>query len=365
MDIPVVYQYYPIVPLSDLSDLYSAGENTLNNKKICIISYLPKTLRIDGKFPFNNVYVLFVQNTATVTSVQWSIQLYKNGLRVTDNSFFGTRGGTSNQFVVGFPADLFDSNGQLKVDRMRVTCRVEKNAEIKTLTVEHNFAKMLNVQNAGLFSPAQSMLFAGTPAVSNFLFNHLKDYFHNGSISWFDDVVDVDAVGENTLMRIAASLAYHTISTAQRPVFLPEGYYDLTEFSNSHIETFLTDPNATTYEGEFTSGICSLPLHVLNEVLAGTAIPDFDNINLNNKIYSMIVYDPQVLVNNVQDEFLQVVPIKLADLKERLVIDKQRFTELYVLTMFPKSAITLAAVVVKYIYACSVENDCRDCKNRS
>src|SRR5262244_3868514 len=110
MDVPYTYQYYPAVPLSDLSDLFSVGDRRLNNQRICIISYLPKILRIGIDFKtIENRYVLFMENTSSVDSITWTIQFYNKG-KAFDDAGLELTGANTNDFVVSMNENLFNSN---------------------------------------------------------------------------------------------------------------------------------------------------------------------------------------------------------------------------------------------------------------
>ncbi|MGB8194700.1 MAG: hypothetical protein WCF67_22395 [Chitinophagaceae bacterium] len=360
MDVPVIYQHYPAVPLSELSDLYSAGNNTLDGQRICIVSHLPKTLTIHEDFPFNNAYTLFIENTATVDSIAWTYKLYNKGERKNDNTFFDVSGAGTNRFSLAFRNSLFDASGDFRFDKLRIFCEVRRGGNRITLEVEHNFAKMINVREINFTAANMSPFFAGNPQVTNYLMNHLRGYFSTPGIIWNGGIVDIDTSGEFTLQKIVMAIIHRNLVTADIAWLQPDGYFDLNEYTNHGIQAFLN--NDTPYAGTFANGLCDLPLHVLNDVLqANNQLPDFFNITKANNVYGMIVHEAP-FVKSVSDELLTPVSAKLAASKQRLISNKPRFIELFHLSLFPKSAINLTAAVVKYLFECSKKNKCQDCK---
>jgi hypothetical protein len=362
MDIPAIYQYYPALPLSELSDLYSAGNNTLANKNIAILSYLPRTLRIHPDFPFTNTYILLLQDTDKVTSITWDVKLFGKGQLKVD-PVFAVRGGVnSNRFSLEFRNDIFEANGNIKYDKLKITCKVQKGAEIKELTLEHALIKIINTKEVGLFTGTQSTL-AGDPITTNYMINQLADYFPEAQV-WNNKLVDVDVTNQHTLWKIVQGIIYDNLLDAQSNFLKTPLFYDLTSYYNLSFEAMVNN-NEAEYEGQFTSGICNLPLHILSDVLGpNNQVPDYLNIGTGNKVYSMIVYDQFLAVNTVEDDFLMTIPQKIADSKERLVAAKASARELYHFSQFPKSAIMLTAMLIKYLFECSKKNECKDCKNR-
>lgn len=360
MDIPVIYQYYPSVPLSDLSDLYSPGTFTLANKKICIISFLSKTLRINPDFPFKNTYILFLEDVAKVDSIDWTFQLYKRGETVTDPAFMRVKGDHSNRCSIEFRGNIFDGAGALMYDRLRVSCKVKKGPEEKTLYVEHSLVKMLDVREVGLFTNNQTLL-SGDPATTNYMINHLTDYLPKGTIMWNGKEVHTDLLGERTLAKIVMGIIYEVLMTSEDHLFDPPLFYDLSKHYNYGVENFINNAAIKEYDGDLTAGIARIPMHILNDVIgADNEVPDFNNINASNEVYSMIVYDQALTVNTIEDEFLMTIPQKLAKSKERLAVNKIRTRKLYHFAQFPKSAITLTSLIIKYLFECSRKNECRD-----
>jgi hypothetical protein len=362
MDIPAIYQYYPSVPLSDLSDLYSPGNNTLANKKICIISALPKTLRINQQFPFKNTYTLFLQDITTVDSIDWEVKVYRNGAKITAPSFIGKTGEKTNRYTLEFHTDIVDpASGFIRADKIKVICKVKKGAEEKELSVEHRLVKAWNAREAGMFSHNQTVLPDGDPATTNYMVNHLNDFIQKDTIFWNQSPVHVDVTGENTLMKIVMGIVYNVLETSEDHLFTPPVFYDLNKHRNYGVENLINKADITEYDGPFTAGISRLPLHLLSDVLGnGFEVPDYNDITSANKVYGMIVYNQALTVNTVEDDFLMTIPAKIQDSKERLAANKTRTRALYHFAQFPKSAITLTALFVKYLFECSRKNECKD-----
>lgn len=360
MIIPKIYRSYPRVPLAELSDLYSPEDITLAGKKIAVVSYLPKTLRVHNDFPLNNVYILFVQDTDTADSITWSYKLYKNGTQAANLFSVEDAGKNSNRFSLTFK-EMFEANGDFRFDKLKITCTIRKGAETKELILNHTFVKMLNVKETGIESENQNMLFLGEPQTSNYLLNHLRDYFES-PLKWRDEIIDFDFSEEKTLLRIVMAIIEHNFITSKGFVDA-EKYFRFEEYENKGIEEHLNDNKP--YNEEYSNGLAGIHLHILNEIMGDTLyIPDFTDINPTQQVFSIIKYDPDVRLDTIEDEFLMVIPLKVHDLRERLDIDTARFTELYNLTLFPKAAIKLAAVMVRYLFECSKKNECKDCKNR-
>ncbi len=98
MDIARTYNYYPDVPLSDLSHLSSEGQ-FWNGKKLCVVSYLSKILRIGDNIAFNNNYLLFLQDLVTVGGPTWSYILNTDYKNKTDQATLNSRFKKQNDIV--------------------------------------------------------------------------------------------------------------------------------------------------------------------------------------------------------------------------------------------------------------------------
>lgn len=360
MNIPAIYQYYPSLPLSELSDLYSAGDNTLNGQRACIISHLPKTLRTRDRFPFNNAYVLFIENTTVVDSIDWSVKLYNRNEELPNIGFAEESGNHTNRFTLSFTESAFSGSNMPQVDKLKITCVVKRGANKLELSVQHNFALMINVENSGLSGPNQSAYFAGNPFVTNYLMNHLKDYLLSEALLWNNSNIDLDA--DDSLRKIVTAIIYNNVTTAGAIFPVLGDSYDLNEYNNTGIYDLINENKV--YEGSFINGICRLPLHILNDAMDGTnTLPNFENISDANPVYQMILHEPPAEDEN-DDEYMNSVSANLAASKRRLTDNRARLTELYNLTMFPKPAIKLTAILIKFLFECSKKNECKDCKNK-
>jgi|CXWL01.1.fsa_nt_gi hypothetical protein len=212
--IPRTQQYYPSVPISELSDLYSKGDNRLNNQRACIISFLPKALRIDSSLPFNNKYILFIENTSNVTSISWSNKLYLNGESI-DGEFFLLENSPTNkaEYEILFGNEVIDNFGIPLVDKLIITCVVRNGGSSITLSVEHTFVKSLNAINLPSSDEIRGMSvpFSGNPDSTNYILNHIKDYLPNGAILWNNNIIEIDEIESDSLLKIVTAIIYHNI----------------------------------------------------------------------------------------------------------------------------------------------------------
>ena len=128
--IPKTQQYYPTLPISEFTDLYSKGHKTLNGKRAFIASYLPKTLRLSEALPFNNQYTLFVEKTQLLNSIDWEYQLYNNGERTTIPNFVTViPSNEDTQYALFFSKDSVDSLGKPVADKLIVKCTAQLGPE--------------------------------------------------------------------------------------------------------------------------------------------------------------------------------------------------------------------------------------------
>jgi hypothetical protein len=366
--IPVVNQYYPSMPLKNLSDLYSVGDNKLNNKRICIISYLPKVLRVGESLPFNNKYVLFVEQTSTVTGIAWSYQLFNKGEMVNDATFINASGSDQTEYTLNFLTGLFDTSNLLKFDKLTVTCTLTLGAEEKKISVEHTFAKLIDVKDIGLISGTQSMLVGGNTKTTNYILNQLKDYLPDNVVMWNDKVVELGLDDDQTLSKIVTAIIYRNIEAIPAETSEFNFFYDINQFTDTGIKSYLND--SVAYQGNFLNGLCQVPLHILNDVFANdpfTDVPDFTQVDAGtgNPVYNIIRDNGLLTYNNLEGEALRTVPQKIQDSRLRITNDLTLLVELYNLTLFPKAAIILTAILVKYLFECSKKNQCNECKNKA
>ena len=360
MDITRIYNYYPGVVLSDLSDLFS--EDTMaNGNKLCVISYLSKTLRIGDTLSFNNKYVLFLENTDTVNNIEWSYTLYDDDNSTTDTLSLTAKVLKQNEYVLEFGPSLLDADGDLKFNRLTVKCKVTKGLNVIELELDQAFVKMIGAET--LYSQNfEYSSFVGNPDTTNFIVNYLKDYFPKGSISWNNLPVNFPGLGEGSLMNYVASLLYYKTLTYFDASVFKNTYYDLARHDNAEIEASILSASTTGVIQNMNNGVCELPLHLLSDMMTDfTVIPGFLNIDGSNKIYEMlsrpVVIGPGVdnyTLNETESEKL------IKESKERLVAQKAILVNLFNLSRFPKSAIRLSAMLFKFLLEASKKNDCKN-----
>ncbi len=364
-DIPATHRYFPSVPLSELSDLYSKGNQRLDGNRAAIISYLPKTLRVGRELPFNNKYVLFIEGTSQVDRIEWSLDLFLNGERIANPGFVEVASSLDQtELTLWFQSDVIDVNGQPICDRIKITCEVENNGQEITLTAEHNLVAQLSATGLATADVTNRMTvpFSGEPVTTNYLLNHLKDYLQPGVMTWNNKVIDFGVPASDPLLKIVTAILYHNILNSQPDA----SALGLQEVAGVEMRSFFND--GEPYEGNFVNGICRIPLHILSDVLtAQLQVPDFTAIGAGNgnPVYNIIRDQGLFTYSNLEGDVLRTVPQKIQDSKQRLLNDPGRFLELYHLTLFPKSAIKLAALVVKYLHECSILNQCNECKGKN
>lgn len=372
--IPRTHQYYPSVPLSELSDLYSKGDNRLNNQRACIISFLPKTLRISKDLPFNNRYFFFIENTPNVTAIAWSHKLYLNGEVINNNTFLIGFSDVDHEYIILSLEDVIDVNGRPLFDKLRVTCTVSQGAGNLTLTVEHNLINALSAKNLPGVSVIKKMTmpFTGHRGTTDYIINHLRDYLPKGEIVWNKNVVHNGVLEDDALLKIVTAILYHNILRASKNnpgthFFSNADFeYDIFDYTDAGIKSLLNE--STDYEGEYKNGFCLIPIHILNDILPNiAAVPDFTAMDAGagNPVFNILRDSGLMTYNDLTGDVLRTVPQQIQDSKLRISNDIPRFVELFNLTLFPKSAIVLTAIVIKYLFECSKKNNCNECKNSS
>lgn len=367
--IPKTQQYYPSVPLSELGDLYSKGDNRLGAEKICIISFLPKTLRISENLPFNNKYVLYIENTENVTSIDWGYELFNNGESVNLDLFLEETPSVNDaEYLILFYGSSVDLGGQPSVDKLVVTCTIRNGAEETVLSVEHSFVKSLN--STGLVTAdetkKQTLAFSGDPNPTNYVLNHLKDFLQESTFTWNNNIVEIDLSGESTLLKIISAILYYNVEVLSNnsPVF--PFFFNINEYKSVGMENYLND--AIPYEGNYVNGIFQIPIHILSDVLTNVAeVPDFTEIDEGNgnPIFNIMRDAGLMTYNDLLGDELRTVPQQIQDSKLRIKNNEDKFIDLFNLTLFPKSAIKLTAILVKYLFESSKLNNCDECLHRS
>lgn len=358
--IPFIYQQYPPVPLSDLSDAYSFEGLKINTSKAAIVSYLPKCLKVGNDAPFENRYVLFIEDTANVDTITWKCRLHDNGLWVEDSNYVITGPGDANEFSIYFQDNLLEADMSMKYDRLRIDCTVVQGRHRADLTIQHDLVRMMDVREIGLDSGSQSKPVTGHPGASNYIINHLKEYLSPEAITWNNVLID-PLLGEMTLLKIVSAIVYQKLVTGD-PTALP--LYNELLFDDPAIRSHLNDN--TAYTGIYLSGLCQLPLYLLGDILdLVTALPGFLIIDKTKPVYGMIASDPAKPVSTAKEEYLRALPQKVIDSRNRLAADKTKFAQLYMMSLFPKSSIKLSAILVRYLFEASKANECRDCYART
>jgi hypothetical protein len=363
--VPALNQFYPTVPLKELTSLYSVGGHAFpptgdppKTHRVAVLSYLPKTLMIHDNLPFNNKYILFVEGITQVTSVTWTVKLYSNGVIKPEGNFIKKDASNPFEFSIRFLEAATDTDGWPKFDRMVVTCTVVS-TQTRTMELEHSFAKAINV--TGLVSPVSSVVFAGDPRTYNFMSNQLKEYFPNEKLKWNNQELEVNEAYNENLLSIVLGIFYYNIMGSPAMTATEKSFewqnFTRTEFVKAINENKL-------YIGNFRVGPGMIPLHVLNDALGNNinAVPDFTNM-FNNPIYNVLTSTPPLPFNS--HDPLPPDPPYVQQSKARLMGDRTRLIALFQYAMFPKSAIKLAAILVKFLWEASKKNGCNECKNKT
>lgn len=359
--VPFINQQYPPVPLSDLSDAYSFEGLKLDTKKVAIVSFLPKCLKVGIDAPFENRYVLFVEGTTNVDSITWKCRLHDNGLWVENNSYVTTGPDGTTELSIFFQNDLLEGGISMKYDRLRIECSVVLGSHRADLTIQHDLARMMDVREIGLDSGLQSKPFTGHPGSTNYMINHLKEYLSPEAITWNNKPID-PLTGEMTLLKIVSAIVYQKLQTGDptAPIVYPE----LAVNDDPAIKSLLNDSIA--YTGTYVSGLCQLPLYLLSDLLDPiTDLPNFVIVDKTKPVYSMIASDPAKPVSAAENEYLKALPQKITDSRNRLTANKAKFAQLYMMSLFPKSSIKLSAILVRYFFEASKTNECRDCYSKT
>lgn len=366
--VPALYQYYPAVPLKELTSLYTvgnhafpttpaAGNNPAQTHRVAVLSYLPRTLMIHDGFEFNNKYLLFIEAVAQVTSVAWSVQLYMDGVQQPAGNFLRTVDTNPFEFNIYFKDSVIGAGGVPQFDRLKVTCTVVNGGETKIMQLDHCFAKATNV--TGLVSATQCHAFAGEPFTYNFMANQLKEYFADGSLWWNGQTIEF--LPESLLMTVLGIL-YYNIQVSPAMNAQNTRSFEWQNFTRAELVTAINGNGA--YTGNFRIGPGMIPLHVLSDALANiNAVPDFINIPNNNPIYAVLASAPPLTYNWVDPDPPDAAHVQQS--KARLMGDRPRLLALFHYAMFPKSAIRMTAILVKFLFECSKKNNFNECKDRT
>ena len=369
--VPKLYRFYPGVPLKELTSFYSVGNhafpttpatggNPAQTHRIAVLSYLPRTLMIYDDFVYNNKYILFIEAMAQITSISWAVQLYLNGVQKPSGNFIKTVDATPCEYNIYFRESVVDAAGFPLFDRMVITCTVVNGADKKTIQLEHNFAKATNVID--LISSTQPSAFAGEPHTFNFMANQLKQYFPDELLKWNGQLIETLPDQNEALLLIVLGVLYYNIqvSSAMNAQLIKS--FEWQNFTRNDFVTVIN--NNTAYTGNFRVGLGMIPLHLLSDVMTDVnAVPDFLNIPNNNVIYAMLSSAPQLVFNALEPN--PPDPAHIEQSKTRLMGNHSRLIALFQYAMFPKSAIKLVAILVKFLFEASRKNSCNECKNRT
>lgn len=364
--VPALNRFYPAVPLKELTSLYSVGGHAFpenpagQTHRVAILSYLPRTLMIYDNFVYNNKYILFVEALAQVTSITWSVQLYLNGVEKPAGSFIATDNSNLFEYSISFSESVVDGAGIPLFDRMVVTCKVVNGAQTRTMQLEHSFAKATNV--TGLVSATQSFSFAGEPHTYNFMANQLKEYFPDELLKWNQHNIETQAEHNQALRYIVLGVLYYNIMVSPAVSSPLLRNFNWQNFTRTEFVTAIN--NNTAYTGNFRVGPGMIPLHILNDAMPDiNNVPDFANIPDNNPIYQILSSDVPLRFDWLDPA--PPGPFVISQSKARLLGDRTRLTALFQYAMFPKSAIKLVAILVKFLLEASRKNNFAECKDRT
>ncbi len=364
MDISKIYNYYPETALTDLSDCYKE-DNFTTGDRICIISYLGIAIRVSQSIRIKNKYVLFLENTPSVTSIAWSYTLFNDQDITTDTAAL-TETKNQNEYLLEFRPTLFDANKELRFNRLAIQCKVTKGADVKTLELYHSLVPAVNVDS--IFDESQEhKAFLGNADTTNFLVNYLKECI-TGSVTWNNLPVNIGGLGEDSLINYAASLLYYQTHTYFDDAELNNTYYDLARHDNREIENLIINDQLPDDVVNPNNGICGIPLHLLSDCISDfTLLPDFLNISATNKIFEIlsrpVVFGPTpdgTTLNDAENTRL-LKESRQRLIGQKVVFDGKKLLNLYNLTRFPKSSVKLACILLKFLFEASKKNNCQEC----
>ncbi len=373
MEIPKIYQYYPSVRLSDLSDLYSVGDNRLGTQRAAIISYMPKILRVGPHEEqiLINKYVLFIEDTISVDSINWSIVLYKKGVLTANLDIVFTDGDQTNAYTAYFDSNLFESDDTLQYERAVVSCTVVKGGNSLTLEIEHRFICFLDyntITESGWLERLGAFIGLSNNPTTNYLLNCLNDYLTEPELSWNGKAIlsIADLSEKENLMKMVTAILYSYVLKNSNEDDNQYNIIQLPKFENENIKAFLNnEDDSISYDGGYRNGITQLPLYLLKDLFTSVGtLPDYANINETDDKLFDIISDTTLENKTTDEDDDDNLPMnmngKIIDSKQRIHDEKNVFIEWYCLTLFPKSCIKLTAVLLKYIFECSKKNSCSD-----
>ncbi len=373
MDIPKIYQHYPAVPLSDLSDLYSVGNNLLGTARAAIVSQLPKVLRIgiEDEQVLINRYTLFLENTPSVDSIQWSVAIYIAGIKYANDELISItlENDDTNTLTAFYDAGLFLTDDRPQAERLVISCTVKNGGDTLTLEIEHLLVKMLDydeIAKTGFGEWWHALLHITNRPTTNYLFNCINDYLTNPGFTWNGTSIATDDNERAGLMKTITGILYYFILKNSDAKDNKYNIIQLPQFDNQHITSFLNDTtDKITYDGGYRNGMTQLPLYLLNDIFSDvTKLPDFGTISDTDLLYAILKNNTLVNKKNIEDND-DNLPTNLntgvIDAKKRLHDAEDKLTQWYWLSLFPKSGIKLTAILLKYLLACSKKNNFADC----
>jgi hypothetical protein len=380
--VPNLNRFYPAIPLKELTSFYSVGNQAFPTTpasgntpalthRVAILSYLPKMLFIFDGFQYSNHYVLLLENLTQVNSISWEFQLYLNGMKKNNGSFLKAVDTNPFEYIIYFQGSITENNGQPKFDRLDITCTVENGSETLTLKLTHDFAKATGVTH--LVSGSQTLPFAGDPLTYNFIANQLREYLPNEQkvppslelLKWNNQALEIVDNENEALLFAVLGVLYYNIQTSKAMNGELTRSFEWKDFSQpALIESIET---GTPYKGNFKIGLGMLPLHILSDAMPVNvnAIPDFANIASNHPLFAILSASGAIVYDEVAVETQHQVPPLLQQSKDRLLANQARLITLYHFAQFPKSAIRMVAVLIKFLFECSQKNNCNECKKRT
>lgn len=367
------YQQYPQVPLKELTGFYTVGNHQFDatpasgatpaqTHRVALLSMLPKTLMIHDALRFNNRYVLFAEAVDQLTSVTWTADLYLNGVKQpADDSFLKVDTSNSFELNLSFTGKLLAANGQPRYDKLIINCEVKKLAKTIQLSLQHQFARALDAK--GLSSGTQSVPFMGAPETFYFIENNIKEFFPDEQLKWNGQPIASDQQENAALMVLTLSILYYSIQTSQTVRFelLKEMNIDDLQDPELLLSLLMNRP----YKGQLRVGFGNLPLHIVNQAMTNLGtVPNFAAIPNTNKIFAILADTTEFFYNEAEAILLNRIPDRLLECRTELLAAPDRAFSLYWMAMFPKSAICMTAIMVKFLFEASKKNTFKECKNK-
>jgi hypothetical protein len=372
--IPRLNQYYPGIPLNELTNLYSVGDNRFPDTpasggrpavthRVCLLSYLPRTLFVHDGLPFNNKYTVLLENMQNIQTIIWDHELFLNGVRTDAGNFIRTANPSEFEYDIYFQESMVDDNGLPRFDKIKITCKLDDGASnVIDLFVYHDLARATNVIERTDLDTGSP--FGGNPDAFNIVSNQLKEYYSEALLTWNGHQIEANRDNNEALLKIVLAIIYYNIQYSGSMTSEASLSFDFNDFSPLQLKRCIN--TGAAYNGHFKTGLCQIPLHVLSDVLPPdtSGLPDYTQINTANPVYSIFEANQLLTYNNLESEVLLTIPDKLQRMRDRMVGNIPRLTDLYYLSTFPKPAIRMAAMLIKYLFESSKRNSCKECLNK-